>query len=177
MKTKIILSLIFIFHTNTALTQETNNTRSFIRNCALYFMLKVNALASTIANNSVVQKLFSYIDITDHSLGSDKLVIIMPKDENNFEIKLLNLYKINLLKDKFEIPISIEITKETYEKIKKLTSPLEYSLDNNTWLIKLPNQQTFNIKIESEKIEAVILPNEIMKYITEDLYEIHSKDL
>lgn len=171
---KVILLFIFIFQANMVLAQENYNRKSFIRNCALYLIVKVNALASAIANNSIVQKLFRYIDVSDHSLSSDELVIIIPKDENNFEIKLLNLYKINQLKDKFEIPASIEITKEIYEKIKKITVTLECLLKKDVWLIRLPNQEAFNIKIQSDKMEAVILSNENLKYMTEDLYDMPS---
>lgn len=170
---KFIFILCLLFQLN-LFNSEYYSPEKYILNTAIYLYMKANDLTEAVCNTGWVKSLLSYIDISDKSLSSDELVIIIPKDDNTFNIKLLNLYKINLSKDKFEVQKEwIEINRDLYEKIRKLSLPnLGCVLENDIWNIKLPNDVHFKLKAESKIVEVVILPNRNLGPIVEELYQI-----
>lgn len=169
---KLILLLNLIFLSKSILSSENNKwlISRVIDKSAVYVLLKICDLTEAVSKNAAFQKLYGYIDISDHSLSSDELIIIVPKGENNFEIKFINLYKLNKLKNKFVIPHeSDEISKELYDKIKKLSVPVDFFYENGQCNIKLPDNQTFHFKTEVCNVEAVILPNAAIGEIVKEI--------
>lgn len=109
---------------------------------------------------------------------SDELVIISATGKT-FNIKFLNLYQINKLKDKFVIPDeSYDISKELYDKLKKLSSTnLEYLLVNGIYNIKLPCNQFLAFHSTSQNVEAVIISKDNLQQIAEEIWDIdYAKD-